>query len=477
MKKVLTLVISLIIFLTTVTVIVYADDCLMGRTPDGGYPMASSDIVMQSEDIYIDVEKQVAKCNFQFKNTGLAKDIIMGFPAEKKSTNENTMPDNLRILNFRTTADGKDVPVKLEKDISPEETGLQSEKEYTSWYTFVIHFESGETKKIDNTYDFVNTSYSTGDTLTGYIINTGAYWKDKIGHAKVYFNMGNIKPYMIIGISPNQNYRFDGTNIVWEYSDFEPEQNLKIMYNSFHHSSDFLNAADSVTRENIKKEEEYFDNIDNCIKENDLQKLQAFYNQAAQDNKPSLAEYIRESMGGRAVKDVGPAIISLEVEKTNNSEEPLKVVRVKAHDNIADFKSINIVISHMQDGKEMIDNHFQDSIDEIYTGFNYNYGIGTDFTPGIEYKIHCEIKDWNGNGSVKDIKYKFDKSPLKADTGETLINTEAAVNKVENGQDAPKEAVTGSASAVQNSKNWAWLIGSISAAALGMVFYIFRKRK
>ncbi|HOQ00374.1 MAG TPA: hypothetical protein PK604_06000 [Acetivibrio clariflavus] len=97
----------------------YTDDCIVGRTPDGVYPMEEKDIVMVSEDIYYEVEKGFVECNFVFKNTGKAKDVLMGFPAKMESDSDNAIEERLYFKDFKTYLDDTEIPVNTEKGKNP----------------------------------------------------------------------------------------------------------------------------------------------------------------------------------------------------------------------------------------------------------------------------------------------------------------------------------------------------------------------
>ena len=185
------------------TGICWADDCSVGRTADGIYPVNEADVTMLSEDIHIGVETGLVDCNFVFQNNSDAnKDILMGFPAKTKEYEEGPATGDPEVHNFKAYVNGIEVPAKLEKETFPEQGGNTSVGSYDNWYVFDVSFPAGSTLNIRNTYSVSNTVYSTGEVSLGYVLKTGAVWEGKIAHARVVFDLENIKPYELTTIFP-----------------------------------------------------------------------------------------------------------------------------------------------------------------------------------------------------------------------------------------------------------------------------------
>ncbi|MEN2774485.1 hypothetical protein [Acetivibrio clariflavus] len=123
-------------FLTTA----FADDCNLGRTPDGVYPMENKDVVMVSEDILIEVEKGLVECKFEFKNTGEEKDVLMGFPAKMEDDGNNIIEENLYFKDFKAYVNNKEIPVNTEKGVKPIDLKDSTYPYYSEWYTFKCSF-------------------------------------------------------------------------------------------------------------------------------------------------------------------------------------------------------------------------------------------------------------------------------------------------------------------------------------------------
>ncbi|NLD49412.1 MAG: copper amine oxidase N-terminal domain-containing protein [Clostridiaceae bacterium] len=220
---------------------IYANDASMGRTPEGVYLMNNDQIAMTSEDIKIYPFKGFAECTFEFINYGEATEILMGFPATlKEDLVDPIMQDIERtaLKDFTAADESGSIEVKLEKG-----TPKYDDSNYSLWYTFKVKFNKGEKKVIRNTYSFENTYYSNGDISTGYIIDTGAGWKDKIGHAKVTFFTPDTEAYEITSLRGDPYFSLGDGVIIWERYDFEPAKNIEILINTIL-SEEHINRID-----------------------------------------------------------------------------------------------------------------------------------------------------------------------------------------------------------------------------------------
>lgn len=74
--------------------------------------------------------------------------------------------------------------------------------QYLSWYTWEVHFQPGEIRRIRTTYWVKNLSWSNGEVMSGYIITTGSTWSGSIGHARITLEMQDVLPYEIRGVKP-----------------------------------------------------------------------------------------------------------------------------------------------------------------------------------------------------------------------------------------------------------------------------------
>lgn len=233
MKKIITACMMLIAILYVYGNIAFADDCVMGRKPEGVYPMKNEDIIMESEDIKVYPYEGRAECTFQFLNTGKERDILMGFPNKRVPDPDIWEPENLIIKDFTASDENGNLSVSKDNAVKPPRSFDNRFDEYSSWFTFKVHFKKGERKTIKNTYKFSLSYYSNGELMTGYIIKTGSLWKDKIGNARVTFYMPGLKPYNINSLYGGPYFSFEQDKIVWQRSNFEPDEDLEIYFIRF----------------------------------------------------------------------------------------------------------------------------------------------------------------------------------------------------------------------------------------------------
>jgi len=199
---------------------------------------------MKSENITVHVFEGESKveCEFVFINdSDNEMTVLMGFPSgEPESEDEDKVEwfHDYRLYDFAAWVDGEKVEVRLEKGMKiDDEDGktyidvYDSVLDFPYWYTWEVSFKPGEKKIVRNTYETKNTTSSNGMSHAGYILTTGAPWKDKIGNARISFIMESIKPYQIEWISP-ANYSYDGNVITWQFENFEPDTNINVIFNT-----------------------------------------------------------------------------------------------------------------------------------------------------------------------------------------------------------------------------------------------------
>jgi hypothetical protein len=271
-----------------------ADDCNMGRTPDGVYPMYDSSITMVSEDVSINLATGNVQCIFVFRNDGPAKDVLMGFPGVpiiKDEENQYLIEERGSIRNFAASDNGTPLSVKMEKHNRPTNYSWAWDMEYADWYTFMVHFESQETKTVSNSYQVKNTVYSNGDIVTGYVITTGKAWKDNIGQARISFELGDVKPYEILWVKPDR-FIYKGNSLLWQDFDFEPESDLAICYNQCKYKDEYLNhTSEEFKYETIKKLagfEQILDNFESL----ELDELQELLETMKQEQEEGMALFL-----------------------------------------------------------------------------------------------------------------------------------------------------------------------------------------
>lgn len=216
---------------------VLADDTSLGRTPDGVYPIENTDIEMVDEIVDIYVEEGKVECKFTFKNIGNESKVLMGFPADLDELYKESSPGEHKdgiIKNFTAFDGEKELKVKLDNTSKIKLKDSGEKNFYDKWYTFEVPFKKGETKIIQNTYEFTAPVCAVGPGLirTGYILDTGAAWKNTIGHAKVIFHLNGIEFTRIYSLFPfNINeLTLDKDKLIFEKNNFDPDFNLELEY-------------------------------------------------------------------------------------------------------------------------------------------------------------------------------------------------------------------------------------------------------
>jgi hypothetical protein len=215
----------------------HADDCRLGRTPEGVYPLEDSSITMVDEVILIRLDHERSyspvthvSCEFTFTNAGPPDTILMGFPTRLRlAEDEDPAMHDLETSGFEASVDGRPVEVTFRHGLKPPGTGRLPE--VSEWATFEVSFASGQRRVIRHSYTASCTVWSNGEVLAGYILTTGALWAQPIGHVRVEFDMGAVSPWYISRMFPS-GWTFQQENTwVYEASDLRPQHDLAIIYN------------------------------------------------------------------------------------------------------------------------------------------------------------------------------------------------------------------------------------------------------
>lgn len=438
MKSLLTALQAIFFMLLFSVTMVYADDCSVGRTPEGVYPMDDNDIVMVSEDIKVDVKKGFVECNFVFKNTGKEKDVLMGFPAKMEDEGDNTMEENLYLNDFKSFTGENEIPVQMENGVKPKDLKDSSYPFYSAWYTFSVHFNEGETKTIKNTYSVKFTAYSTGETRAGYILKTGAFWKDPIGHAKVTFDLGDIEPYRLANIYP-YSMSFEGKNkLVWEKSNFEPDFDLEVMYHSYYYTKEYFEEMSEEKNEALA-EVEAFKKLDKELDKLSEDELLNYYSQYKVDEKPAIAKYILSKMSKGIIPEESPVIKDLSLEVYNEGSNSY-IVNGKFEDVNGDFISARLKFSHIENGQTIVDFDEVRPIGDYMTKFLDDESFKIDLLPNINYDLEFSVTDSQDNIATKKMKYPNE--PVEKNESESKITDEETINEEIRQDDSKNVEVT-----------------------------------
>jgi hypothetical protein len=175
---------------------------------------------------------------FDMVNHGAAAEFEEGFPVGPYKS----------MTEFSITMDGMAVPFKLvdrnsadpradrAKESDPDYFGprkeTRREKAADFWYVWMAPFKAGgrHTHQVRYTVSLAHQHFYHE---TGYILHTGAAWKNPIGKAVVTLTFGkDIGIHHLRGVSPSDGVRFEKDRVVWTFEKFEPtkEHDIAIRY-------------------------------------------------------------------------------------------------------------------------------------------------------------------------------------------------------------------------------------------------------
>jgi len=378
------LIVYLVVLISTY---VKAEDGFIGRTPEGVCPMKEAKVRMESENIIVDLEQFTADCTFVFHNTGEEKNVLMGFPGRLRNEKEFDFPDDvsLSLENFKTFVKGVELPVKREEGVQPD----IDMPYYSEWFTFSVPFMKDETITVRNTYNF-NPSYdSTGDVLTGYVLQTGATWKDSIDKARVEFKLGSIQPWEIERLWPG-GFRFEGNSIIWERTDIEPSYDLVLYFNTWRYSKECLESSDTNKEEknmSLSKMNKY-KKVKELAESKKNEELLNEYKSAEESRNTALAVYISSFLPDEYLSDGVPALGDVSVIQNSGN------YHIDCENKDLYTVSTLLQISHLEDDNIIIDLICDVPYCDMF------------FEPGIEYDISIAVTDWLDRKEEKTIKYK-----------------------------------------------------------------------
>jgi hypothetical protein len=180
-------------------------------------------IVLRSHMVKVKITPEYADvdCTFVLHNTGKATRVLIGFP---ESGGGDIVVPKMGFEYFRSYVDGKRVQVRVQEQ--RRESGPDG---YFRWYLKRVRFEAGQTRVIRNVYRAPLGAISTGHDFFDYILTTGASWKGKIGRSDIIVELSGLKHVVDLEIRP-EGYRRVGNRIVWRLENYEPKENIFIMF-------------------------------------------------------------------------------------------------------------------------------------------------------------------------------------------------------------------------------------------------------
>ncbi|MBI3948379.1 MAG: hypothetical protein HY321_20860 [Armatimonadetes bacterium] len=180
----------------------------VGRTLQ---PRATTEVRLVREVVEADIGARlhVVSADFWLRNEGPATSLDVGFPLDPDQP-----PQHLRAyLVDETGSPGGEFAVTIRP----------------AWFTWRVRFAAGEDVHLRVTYDQVRPDKPWCSHLFRYILRTGAAWKGPIGHATIRVRLPGHHHCRPIWAVP-AGYRFDGSIVSWELSDFEPDFDVALRW-------------------------------------------------------------------------------------------------------------------------------------------------------------------------------------------------------------------------------------------------------
>ena len=185
----------------------------------GGTPKLMRDhpsVRLVSEEVRIRLPEGKVEAKFIFRNDGPATDVVMGFP--ESGGGDISVPKRSAFDYFESYVDGQRVKVAR---VGPK--GNIGSGDYRIWWVKRVHFNKGQQRVVVNRYQGGVGGGASGVWFE-YILATGASWKGRIGSARVICNVRGLKDCTLHIMEPS-GYRIVGSQLVWEFHDFEPDGN------------------------------------------------------------------------------------------------------------------------------------------------------------------------------------------------------------------------------------------------------------
>ncbi len=203
-----------------------ADDTAVQGSGGVIQPMAEHpSIVMQDMDVHIGItfDHALVNCTFIFRNEGAETTVKMGFPERGILTADSTSPRG--FTTFRTWVDGREVYARIE--------GLKTYPEgaWRRWRTKTVHFEAGQTRRVEVEYQTPLGEVSDGSRLFEYEVQSGGSWKGPIEHVSIHLYLSPDRQ----GGTYTVPVRFAPAGedaYLWTASNLEPtaQHDVKIVY-------------------------------------------------------------------------------------------------------------------------------------------------------------------------------------------------------------------------------------------------------
>lgn len=218
----------------------------------------TAQVEMRSEDLQIQLFRDRAKVQVEYllRNTGDAVSVKAGFPSLELF--DAAGGSYREVVNYRLSADGKEIPFKAEKGdlgnwktlFDPEYVSMATDPGDDAklcascglwWLVSTVHFDKDEAKHIRITYESryqyadggpSGDSYYKPDIFR-YLLSPAATWKGPIQQGKITIKAVTVDPKVII-IKPRSRFKETPSGFVWEFTNLKPTlaDNIEISMNN-----------------------------------------------------------------------------------------------------------------------------------------------------------------------------------------------------------------------------------------------------
>ena len=204
----------------------FANGATYGGSGSDVYPVMNSDVAMESEYVRLTIQQDDDRsfwtssvafdCTFRFVDHGATDVVHMGFPLVPLYHGVAVAPDSAR-LGFRAEIDGVPVPVRGAKD-----------GEVLLWDVPFAGVRE-RTVRVRYTLPWSWSDLSLYPGSMTYVLETGALWRDPIGHGVVELVGGTNTPLVAFSFDPIPT-SFDHGVARWEFRNARPSKNVVIRF-------------------------------------------------------------------------------------------------------------------------------------------------------------------------------------------------------------------------------------------------------
>jgi len=193
-----------------------------------------SEVAMVEEEVSIlapstrlppeESNRATVSCSFLLENQGEKEETIqVGFPLSL------LLPPSFpafgsSVEDLKVKVDGQEITY----DEAQEITNVEGTEVPLPWAVWEMSFSPGQKRLLEVNYSSCFDWHT--ESFVYYVLQTGATWKGKIGHGSISFfwdGLTSREQLFSLSIEPTRSdFKSEGTLLVWEFSDWEPDSDL-----------------------------------------------------------------------------------------------------------------------------------------------------------------------------------------------------------------------------------------------------------